>query len=388
MCIITSSSLDRAASNVEETVPAVYRTTIASMKDTGLHLIKKLPTYNKYKCKAYRRRRKLAGVEKMAYNDMKEVEVPPDYNDFLLADYRDGNDRILIFALKEAREIVLNGKVFLCDGTFKNCLKPFYQLYVLFCDIGSTANENNVIPVIYALLPNKKQKTYLIMFELIKSQIRMSTNEKNWEWEPHKFITDFEQAAINAIERAFPQVLHHGCYFHFLDKIKRKATQLKILHKLKKNSNKNLNKIVSLCMVLPLLPESKIEEGLNYIIAESVIIGTTKEVNDLLKYITHFWMPKKAQWCSFGERHRTTNCCEAWNGQFNKRFMRKPTTTCQFLKVLKTDAAYHSVNALTTEPQNLRSKAVIDRNNYIQHVQMQLIQGDITVALFLEKLRR
>ncbi|XP_026325505.1 uncharacterized protein LOC113234410 [Hyposmocoma kahamanoa] len=109
MCIITSSSLDRAASNVEETVPAVYRTTIASMKDTGLHLIKKLPTYNKYKCKAYRRRRKLAGVEKMAYNDMKEVEVPPD--DFLLADYRGGNDRILIFALKEAREIVLNGKV-------------------------------------------------------------------------------------------------------------------------------------------------------------------------------------------------------------------------------------------------------------------------------------
>ncbi|XP_026326335.1 uncharacterized protein LOC113235025 [Hyposmocoma kahamanoa] len=161
MCIITSSSLDRAASNVEETVPAVYRTTIASMKDTGLHLIKKLPTYNKYKCKAYRRRRKLAGVEKMAYNDMKEVEVPPD--DFLLADYRDGNDRILIFALKEAREIVLNGKVFLCDGTFKNCLKPFYELYVLFCDIGSTANENNVIPVIYALLPNKKQKTYLII---------------------------------------------------------------------------------------------------------------------------------------------------------------------------------------------------------------------------------
>lgn len=52
------------------------------------------------------------------------------------------------------------------------------------------------------------------MLELIKSTVP--------EWEPTKFITDFEQATISAIKFVFPNVEHYGCYFHFKDTYKQK----------------------------------------------------------------------------------------------------------------------------------------------------------------------
>lgn len=195
VCSIVSSSIETAASSVEETIPAMYKKTLASMRNKGLDLIHKLPNYNQYRCVAYRRKRKLAQVEKMAYTDLKEVEVPRDYDDFLLADYQQDNDRIIVFALEEARVVLKNGKVFFGDGTFKRCPKPFTQLFVLFCDLGSSEDKNNVVPVIYALMPNKLQKSYVILLELIKSAVP--------EWEPTKFITDFEQATIRAIKFVF-----------------------------------------------------------------------------------------------------------------------------------------------------------------------------------------
>lgn len=318
------------------------------MKDTGLHLITNFPTFSKYRSVAYRKRRKLA-----------KIKIPPGFDDFLLGDYNDDeSNRILVFASKEAREFIKVGKIYLGDGTFQRCPKPFKQLYVLFCDLGSSDDKNNVVPVVYALMPNKSKKSYNKLFAIIKSQVP--------EWTPSKFITDFEQATrtITAMKTIFPQITHHGCYFHFQDKLKRKARQLMIIKRVKKNTKKHFNKIVSLCMVLPLLPEAQVEEGFRYILKESEIVGSNKNLRQFLSYIKKYWMPKNALWCSFGERHRTNNICEGWNGEFNKLFKRKPTIL-HLVKILKEDAEFNAVNSLTSEPAKKRSKNVIERNNYI-----------------------
>lgn len=167
---IICTSIETAALNIEETVSTCYKKTIASMKDKGLNLISNIPTFNEYRCVVYRRRKKLAKVEKSVYADLEKVQVPPAFEDFLLGDYNDGkNNRILLFSSKEARELLKDRKIFLGDGTFKSCPKPFKQLYVLFGDQGSSDEENNVVPVVYALMPNKLKKSYYIMFEIIKS---------------------------------------------------------------------------------------------------------------------------------------------------------------------------------------------------------------------------
>lgn len=371
VCEIIGSFIEKATTS-EETVPAVYKKTVASIKNKGLNIVQKIPSYEKFKSVAYRRIRKINSVKKMAYKGVTELEIPLDHKDFCLADYSHEDERILVFASEEARELLKIGKIFFCDGTFKKCPKPFTQLYVFFCDLGSTDDKNFVVPVVYVLLTNKKKETYILMMNLIKSQIP--------EWGPSKIISDFEQSFISAVKVVFPMVEHHGCFYHFQNQLRRKAKSLN----LKKT---NATKIVSLCTILPLLPESKIEDGFRYIIAESDANGSNKNLQQFINYVARFWMPKKKLWCCFGERHRTNNVCEGWNGHINNCFKRRPATVSHCLKVLKEDAAFHAVNALTQDPYKKRSKEVRDRNNYIQYVQMQLINSEIDIPLFLEKLR-
>lgn len=45
------------------------------------------------------------------------------------------------------------------------------QLYTIHCDSASTANCSNVVPVLCALVPNRKEKTYSRLLAAIKKTI-------------------------------------------------------------------------------------------------------------------------------------------------------------------------------------------------------------------------
>lgn len=63
-----------------------------------------------------------------------------------------------------------------------------------------------VIPLFYALLPNKRQATYVRLFELIRA-LRP-------EMQPTSIATDFEQGELNAIRQIWPRCQIHACFFH------------------------------------------------------------------------------------------------------------------------------------------------------------------------------
>ena len=71
-----------------------------------------------------------------------------------------------------------------------------------------------VIPVVFALLPNKKQQTYhrLIdkLFETCPS------------WKPKFIMMDFERPAINEFGGKFTTTTMSGCFFLFQNSIHRK----------------------------------------------------------------------------------------------------------------------------------------------------------------------
>jgi hypothetical protein len=64
------------------------------------------------------------------------------------------------------------------DATFASCPAPFYQLYIIHGEIGSSITHTRTVPLIYALMPDKKQTTYSIMFELIKRQLPQFSPKK------------------------------------------------------------------------------------------------------------------------------------------------------------------------------------------------------------------
>lgn len=109
--------------------------------------------------------------------------------------------RILILATNRNFELMENSEHWFCDGTFSSAPSIFSQLYTIH-----GIHYSNVIPSVYALLPDKKEETYKRFFRAVKSS--------NPNVNPNSVMMDYEKAAMNAVKCEFPNVIINGCFFH------------------------------------------------------------------------------------------------------------------------------------------------------------------------------
>ncbi|KAH9628438.1 hypothetical protein HF086_015968 [Spodoptera exigua] len=153
---------------------------MSSLADFGLDLVATIPKFTSIKNSLYHSRNKALGVKRTTFQTASAVEIPDAYKDkILLADYTDQRNRIIVFGTHNAKHLLATVEHIFADGTFKICPKPFYQLYTIHGDLGSSEETSNVVPLVYALLLNKKQATYEILFQIIKSQVP--------DWNPKNF---------------------------------------------------------------------------------------------------------------------------------------------------------------------------------------------------------
>jgi hypothetical protein len=103
-----------------------------------------------------------------------DIVIPPELTKSLRGEQflliNDGNeDKIIIYATIENLKKVCDGRKLFSDGTFKSCSNLFQQIYTIhvFEDYGGSAKK--MVPMIYALLPDKNQQTYERFFTLIKN---------------------------------------------------------------------------------------------------------------------------------------------------------------------------------------------------------------------------
>lgn len=267
---------------------------------------------------------------------------------------------------------------FYSDGTFKSCPAPFSQLYVIHGDLGSTVDCSNIVPLVYALMSDRKMESYFRLFDMIKLEIP--------EWNPKKFKTDYEVAAMQAIKKMFPCVTLTGCYYHYNNAIWEKGRKLGI------TKSKDPKKIreVALTAVLPLLPAHEIQNGWKYITRHSTQEDDMKKFRS---YVDHQWIKEEfiSTWCVYGEQHRTNNSLEAWNHKLNKTVGKKNPNIIHLLEVLVKDSAYFKVCDTINknrEPLKKRQKKYVLTDDFILETQLDLIHGNITVGHFLEILRR
>ncbi|XP_064117881.1 uncharacterized protein LOC135223347 [Macrobrachium nipponense] len=82
--------------------------------------------------------------------------------------------------------------------------------------------HEGVLPILYALLPNKRRTTYVKMFRMI--------TEMSAELQPKGIYCDYEQAAFSAMTECFPDVELKGCFFHFAHNIHKHLKQLGLQH--------------------------------------------------------------------------------------------------------------------------------------------------------------
>ena len=152
-------------------------------------------------------------VQKFPKNhNTKEMETDYYQKTFLLKHYK----FCFFFATETLGKILAKSSAVLCNGTFKTCPRPFYQISTM-----DGLKIDRKLPLIWAFADVKATPHYKFFFQLMKSKVGEN-------WEPAQFIPDFERAIHAAVETEVPHSSHKGCYFHFTLEIYRQIEELEL----------------------------------------------------------------------------------------------------------------------------------------------------------------
>ncbi|CAG7729210.1 unnamed protein product, partial [Allacma fusca] len=123
-----------------------------------------------------------------------EFQITDKGEDFLLVDEGRDSSRMIMLGTKENLVHLYSSNQIFADGTFKSCPLLFSQFFTIHGVV-----HGKVFPLVYVLLKNKEERTYLRMLEVLKSNVSQ---------DPATVTTDFEQALINAFTQKFPTSRH------------------------------------------------------------------------------------------------------------------------------------------------------------------------------------
>ncbi|CAF3481758.1 unnamed protein product [Rotaria sp. Silwood2] len=93
------------------------------------------------------------------------------------------------------------------DGTFRTSPPNFSQVFII-----QAIHHGTYVPVVYALLANRKAVTYVHLFNVLFAE----PNKCNKKIDPLLIMTDFDPGIAKAIILEFTEkTVRKGCFFHF-----------------------------------------------------------------------------------------------------------------------------------------------------------------------------
>ncbi|XP_025192763.1 uncharacterized protein LOC112592834 [Melanaphis sacchari] len=253
-------------------------------------------------------------------------EIPDIYKQtnngskFLLFDNYEINgptkNRILIFCTREGLELMSESEHWFADGTFKSAPSIFTQIYTIHVLI-----YNTVIPVVFALLPDKSTSTYSYLIKTLKSHIPLN---------PKTIMTDFEQSAILAFKEIFPNIISRGCHFHLSQCVWRKIQSIPTIHE-KYITDAEFCIQIRLLPALAYVPVSDVIASFEHLCESDYYIEHEELFRPLLDYFEDTWLGKTVRkrrrgptfplemWNCYDaiDLPKTNNSVEGWNRGFN-----------------------------------------------------------------------
>jgi len=275
------------------------------------NLIGRIPTFYSCKTALYHSRSKTLPKLPATRTDIdlqgEWTETLAGQNFLICDDNNDRNERIIIFATDDNLRKLSASTIVIGDGTFYTSPKQFTQLYTLHgCVDGS------VFPLVFELLPNKREETYTRFLTLL----REAAFQKGIELAPETVLLDFENAVWSAVETVFPGSTLRGCFFHYCQCIWRKVQGCGIA--VRYTEDENLKRLVRRAAVLPLVPPANVEDVWFNALEENN--DNSPEVTRFTDYVTETWVEGRHQgWNHFDNNGpRTTNNAEGWHSKLNR----------------------------------------------------------------------
>lgn len=353
-----------------DSVQEIFESNFSQFQNCDLNLI---PNFSSKRDTLLRTVKRYLNAKKLIFNTTDDVFIPDALSkDFVVSD--DSSNKIIVFITKFSRHFLKNhhsDKSYFGDATFKCVPKPYYQLYTIHIDLNSDYYSCNVVPVIFALMTNKEESSYIRLFSIVKGLgVDLSS-----------FKCDYEVAQINAYQRIFPNGNLSGCYHHFNAAIFKKAKALNT------NSTKEGRMVVRKTAILPLLPPNLIPEAWYRIIKS---VPSTTSLKAFKKYFERTWYPHmKPEVLSVAhQRHRTTNAVEGWHRRLNVKIPKRINLLFFIYKLLK-EARYADdkikKSFFESPRKNRRGRDVVFDKKY-NKILAKLENNEITVWQFLTQM--
>jgi hypothetical protein len=222
------------------------------------------------------------------------------------------DENFLIFYAASMIERMRREQIYCVDGTFKVVPRPFMQLYTV-----SFLKRSHVFPVIFGVLKNKKETTYVSFWKTVNSLVGILS--------PFFIKTDFELASINAIRISFPSAKISGGNFYLGQCILRKLKTESIFNIYK--TNLVVKKFVKALTALAFVKKEKVEETF-------IILNSSSTFPILLQPIyNYFYLTFISETCAVFpisywhclknvtyDIPKTNNAIEAWHNVFGSSF--------------------------------------------------------------------
>ncbi|KAJ6642696.1 hypothetical protein Bhyg_07650, partial [Pseudolycoriella hygida] len=256
---------------------------------------------------------------------------------------------------------ILNMRI---DGTFKVVpAGPFKQLLIICVDVSGHS-----FPLFYVLLTRKTQAAYMHLFKQLQSK---------WKLTPMTITTDYERGLRNALRMHYPSAELVGCWFHFIQAIRKRASKISgFMTFLKTDSS--AKKLYRKFYNIPLLKDDKINIAFELLKQEASSFGT--RFNEFIKYFHDQWILKEgpSSMSVFLQSHRTNNLLESYNSNMKVRVPKSE-------ELIKSND-YAKVFAGGTQVYAKRKKKYRDRDNFINTHQLKFEKGKMSVTEFFDKM--
>ncbi|CAG4985916.1 unnamed protein product [Parnassius apollo] len=172
--------------------------------------------------------------------------------------------RIFMFGTKENLEVLEEHRHWHVDGTFKVAPQLFLQIFTIHALV-----DNRSIPLIYVLLQDKREETYVRVFQKLM-ELKPTLN-------PISCLSDFEKAIQNAVCQVFHGVQVMGCLFRLGQCLWSKIQELHLVEEYRNDENVRMH----LKMLLAL---SFVQEGDVITAFEELTESCPREIDAVIDY--------------------------------------------------------------------------------------------------------
>ena len=224
------------------------------------------------------------------------------------------DEEMLIFGDKRLFPLLAETEMIFIDGTWSIAPTPhFKQLYSIHC-----LKCGNAFPVIYALLPNKKDKTYTKLFNLVKEITNVDISKTG-----AYIMGDFELCSMKFFD---DKSKVKNCWFHHNQSVYRKAQKIS---KIEYEEKESFYKLCKNIMVLPLVKPKRVPKIFKFLEKNF----KSKNEKELLKYYKENYLQGKYKIENWNVRNipmRTNNFVESFHGFINRvyKLIHPPLREC------------------------------------------------------------